>query len=48
MVGTYAATRLDFVDACILARMAGQGVDEIYSYDKKHISRIPGVTRLEP
>jgi len=45
---TYAATRMDFVDAYLLARMAEQGVDEIYSYDRKHLSKIPGVTRLEP
>jgi len=47
-VELYEDGRMDFIDAYILARMAEQGIDEIYSYDKKHLSRIPGVTRLEP
>lgn len=47
-VGLYENGRLDFIDAYLLARMAEQGIDEIYSYDKKHLSKIPGVTRLEP
>jgi len=45
---TYRTTRLDFVDAWLLARMAEQGFTDIYSYDRKHLSGIPGVTRLEP
>jgi len=47
-VELYENGRLDFIDAYLLARMAEQGIDEIYSYDKKHLSKIPGVTRLEP
>jgi hypothetical protein len=31
-----------------LARMAGRDAAEIYSWDKRLTSRIPGVTRLEP
>jgi len=44
----YASGRMDFTDAYILARMDEQGITEIYSYDRKHLSGIPGVTRLEP
>jgi len=47
-VELYENGRMDFIDAYILARMAEQGIDEIYSYDKKHLSKISGVTRLEP
>ncbi len=47
-VDQYETGTMDFIDAYILARMAEQGIDEIYSYDKKHLSKIPGVTRLEP
>lgn len=47
-VGLYENGRMDFIDAYLLARMAEQGIDEIYSYDKKHLSKIPGVRRLEP
>jgi predicted nucleic-acid-binding protein len=47
-VDVYMSTNMDFIDACVMARMADQGVVDIYSFYRKHLDRVPGVTRLEP
>ena len=47
-VDTYMAANIDFIDGYIVAVMEHQRVDEIFSYDKKHLSRITGIKRKEP
>lgn len=44
----YELQNIDFVDAYIAALMEKQGIQDIYSYDKKHISRIKNIHRREP
>ena len=39
---------IDFIDGYIAAVMEKQGIDELYSFDRKHISRIRNITRKEP
>lgn len=43
----YAASRLDFGDAMLLAAMQTQGSSDLYSYDTD-FDRYPGVARREP
>jgi len=43
----YAATRLDFSDALLIAAMEEEGIAELYSYDQ-HFDLIDGITRREP
>jgi predicted nucleic acid-binding protein len=43
----FAATRLDFGDALIIASMQQQGSQVLYSYDTD-FDRIEGITRREP
>ena len=44
----YEGQNIDFVDGYIAAVMEKQGISELYSFDKKHISRLKMVTRKEP
>ena len=44
----YELQNIDFVDAYIAALMEKQGIQDIYSYDRKHISRIKNINRREP
>ena len=44
----YVDKNIDFIDGYIAAVMEHNGLTEIYSFDKKHISRIAGVKRREP
>jgi uncharacterized protein len=44
----YEHRNIDFIDGYIAAVMEKQGITEIYSFDKKHISRITAITRTEP
>lgn len=44
----YELQNIDFVDAYIAALMEKQAIQDIYSYDRKHISRIKNITRKEP
>jgi predicted nucleic-acid-binding protein len=44
----YEGQNIDFVDGYITAVMEKQGISDIYSFDRKHISRIRTVTRNEP
>jgi uncharacterized protein len=39
---------IDIVDGYIASVMEKQGITELYSFDKKHISRIRHITRKEP
>jgi predicted nucleic acid-binding protein len=44
----YELQNIDFVDAYIAALMDKQGIQDIYSYDRKHLSRIKNINRKEP
>lgn len=44
----YEALNVDFVDGYIAAVMEKQGIDEICSFDKKHMPRLKGVRHREP
>ena len=44
----YELQNLDFVDAYIAALMEKQGIKDIYSYDRKHLSRVKTIQRKEP
>jgi uncharacterized protein len=44
----YSHQNIDFVDAYIVAIMQKNGIDGIYSFDKKHLDRITHITRIEP
>jgi uncharacterized protein len=47
-VEVYMAANIDFIDGYIVAVMERHHVDEIFSYDKKHLSRIAAIRRKEP
>lgn len=44
----YMARNIDFIDGYIVAVMTHHNVSEIFSYDKKHLSRITAIQRKEP
>lgn len=44
----YELQNIDFVDAYCAALMEKHGIQDIYSYDRKHLSRIKGINRKEP
>lgn len=44
----YELQNIDFVDAYIAALMEKQGIQDIYSYDRKHLSRVKNINRKEP
>ena len=44
----YELQNVDFVDAYIAALMEKQGIKDIYSYDRKHLSRVKTINRKEP
>ena len=44
----YEGQNVDFVDGYIAAVMEKQGISVLYSFDRKHISRIRTITRKEP
>ncbi len=44
----YELQNIDFVDAYIAALMEKQGIKDIYSYDRKHLSRVKNINRKEP
>ena len=44
----YMEQNIDFIDGYIVAVMDSHNVSEIFSYDKKHISRIAAIQRKEP
>lgn len=44
----YEYKNIDFVDAYIAALMQKRGISDIYSYDRKHLSRVTSVNRKEP
>jgi predicted nucleic-acid-binding protein len=44
----YETRNIDFIDGYIAAVMEKQGITELYSFDRKHISRIEAISRKEP
>lgn len=44
----YETKNIDFIDGYIAAVMEKQGITELFSFDKKHISRIKTISRKEP
>ena len=44
----YLAHNIDFIDGYIAAVMERHQVNEIFSYDKKHLARIKTIRRREP
>ena len=44
----YESTNIDFIDGYIAAVMEKQGITELYSFDRKHISRLKAIARKEP
>lgn len=44
----YLTHNIDFIDGYIAAVMAQKQIAEIYSYDKKHLSRFQAIRRKEP
>ena len=44
----YQDLNIDFIDAYIAALMDSLNISEIYSFDKKHISRVKKIKRIEP
>jgi len=44
----YESKNIDFIDGYIAAVMDRHNVTDIYSYDKKHLSRIKTIHRKEP
>lgn len=44
----YMSRNIDFIDGYIAAVMERCHIDEIFSYDKKHLARIIGIKRREP
>ncbi|KAF0221062.1 MAG: PilT domain-containing [Geobacteraceae bacterium] len=44
----YESGNIDFIDGYIAAVMEKQGITELYSFDRKHISRIQAIIRKEP
>ncbi len=44
----YELKNIDFVDSYIVALMEKQGIKDIYSYDRKHLSRVTSINRKEP
>jgi len=47
-VELYESAIIDFIDGYIAAVMEKQGITELYSFDRKNISRITGIVRKEP
>lgn len=47
-IGYYLDNQIDFIDGYIAAVMDRHGIEEIYSYDKKHLARLKKISRREP
>jgi len=47
-VELYMKQNIDFIDGYIVAVMERYKVNEIFSYDKKHLTRINAILRKEP
>lgn len=44
----YESLGIDFIDGYIAAVMEKRGISDLYSYDRKHVSRLKSIVRKEP
>ena len=44
----YVEANIDFIDGYIASTMEKKGISEIYSFDRKHLSRLKKLSRREP
>lgn len=44
----YESMNIDFIDGYIAALMEKMSIRDLYTFDRKHISRLQGIHRLEP
>ena len=47
-VELYSSENIDFIDGYIAAVMEHKGITEVFSFDRKHISRLKNISRKEP
>jgi predicted nucleic-acid-binding protein len=47
-LNNYELKKIDFVDSYIAALMVKHNISEIYSFNRKHLSRLSGLKRIEP
>ncbi len=44
----YESQNIDFIDAHIIAYMQSNHIETLYSFDKRHLSKVGGIRRVEP
>ena len=44
----YESQNIDFIDAHIIAYMQSNHIETLYSFDKRHLSKVGGICRVEP
>ena len=44
----YESQNIDFIDAHIIVYMQSNHIETLYSFDKKHLSNVNGIQRIEP
>jgi len=44
----YEEQGVDFVDAFVVATMEKLNIQDLFSYDRKHLSKMPRIRRVEP
>ena len=44
----YESQKIDFIDAHIIACMQSNHIETLYSFDKRHLSKVGGIRRIEP
>ena len=44
----YESQKIDFIDAHIIAYMQSNHIETLYSFDKRHLSKVGGIRRIEP
>ncbi|HAR48790.1 hypothetical protein ER57_05530 [Smithella sp. SCADC] len=47
-LNNYELKKIDFVDSYIAALMVKHNISDIYSFDRKHLSRLSGLKRIQP
>ncbi len=47
-VGIYRRTRIDFVDAWIASLAKSHEISRVYTFDRRHFARVPGLEVLTP
>jgi predicted nucleic-acid-binding protein len=44
----YESQNIDFIDAHIIVYMQSNHIETLYSFDKRHLSKVGGIRRIEP